>query len=161
MTVLIWQAYGMDLIPQKVDVMFVEETELSPLAPAILERLPDVDLISQLREPLLWDELPAIPSYRIAEILMERHPIVLFILNRLSIAYSFNAHAESIAAVALNRQGSLLLTASEDATAKIWDLNTKRLYASLVGHHKGLQKALFNHDSQLALTLSKDGSVKV
>lgn len=64
------------------------------------------------------------------------------------------AHADRIHRVAYNPQGTLIVTASQDKTARIWHAATGKLVHVLEGHEHGVTDALFNHDSSHVATAS-------
>ena len=70
-------------------------------------------------------------------------------------------HNSAVVSATLSPDGSRLLTASTDATAKIWDEKTGICIVTLRGHNDGLTYACFNNDGGLVLTVSKDMTVKL
>ena len=54
-----------------------------------------------------------------------------------------------------------LVTASEDSTARVWDLETGRETARLRGHERGVNSARFSSDGERIVTAGNDGSVRV
>jgi WD40 repeat protein len=53
------------------------------------------------------------------------------------------------------------VTASDDRTARIWDIATGGELAVLRGHAERVHGAVFGPDDELVLTMAADGSVKV
>jgi hypothetical protein len=63
--------------------------------------------------------------------------------------------------VAFNRIGDRLVTASEDATARVWDAGTGREIAVLRGHEKRVKCAAFSPAGDRVVTASDDGTARV
>ena len=74
---------------------------------------------------------------------------------------SIHAHTERIQWVEYSPDGRLLLTASWDHTARLFDSTTGRLTAILRGHTDQLELATFSPDGALALTGSADGTARL
>lgn len=55
----------------------------------------------------------------------------------------------------------MIITASDDKTAKIWDANSFELLATLGGHSGSVNSASFSPDDRLIVTASSDGTVKI
>jgi WD40 repeat protein len=66
----------------------------------------------------------------------------------------------SIPSTKFSPDGQRILTASNDATAKVWDIAGK-LIADLKGHQKDATSASFSSDGQRIITASSDGTAKV
>ena len=56
--------------------------------------------------------------------------------------------------------GSRLATASNDGSAKIWDLNSAQELLTLSGHQGGITDVAFSPDGTLLYTASLDGTVR-
>lgn len=74
---------------------------------------------------------------------------------------SLHAHTDKIWHVLYSPDGRTILTVSIDKTAKLWDVETRRLRATLVGHTDWIFRARFSPDSKLAVTASRDGTAKI
>lgn len=61
-------------------------------------------------------------------------------------------HGDAVRAVAFSGDGRLVATASMDKTAKIWDVTTGNIVATLEGHINGLNAIAFSPDSRLIVT---------
>jgi WD40 repeat protein len=70
-------------------------------------------------------------------------------------------HAGDVTAATFSPDGKLLLTASEDNTAKLWDAWTGKLLATLQRHKGGVTNAEFSPDGQLIATSGRDGTVRL
>lgn len=71
------------------------------------------------------------------------------------------AHTGFISSIDCNADGKIILTASHDNTAKMWDIFTGKLLSSLNGHSKSLSNALFSPDGSKIVTSSDDYTVKL
>jgi WD40 repeat protein len=54
-----------------------------------------------------------------------------------------------------------LLTASSDATAKIWEVSTGRLIHTLEGHKRGIISAIYSSDGKFIITHSHDNTLRI
>ena len=70
-------------------------------------------------------------------------------------------HALPVVAVWFNADGSRLLTASADGTAKIWDVRTDRDPVALRGHQTEITDASFDGTGRWVVTGSLDGTARV
>ena len=72
----------------------------------------------------------------------------------------FPAHKSPILRVSLSPDGKSVATASEDGTAKMWNLDGKLQY-TLPGHTSGVEDVSFSRDGNRIATASKDNTVKL
>ena len=70
-------------------------------------------------------------------------------------------HTGIVKSVSFSRDGTRVLTASLDTTAKIWDANTGNLLKTLSGNGGTVYSASFNPDSTKVVTASDDGKAKI
>ena len=70
-------------------------------------------------------------------------------------------HQSEIVSAAFDPTGRTVLTASRDATARIWDSRTGRTLATLAGHDYALAGAVFNSDGHHILTWSEDKTARL
>ena len=70
-------------------------------------------------------------------------------------------HKKSLTDVRFNRDGKLLLTASEDTTVRIWDVATAREVRVLAGHKDSVISARFCTNDKQIVTASRDGMAKI
>jgi WD40 repeat protein len=74
---------------------------------------------------------------------------------------SLEGHTDMVNFVEYSPDGKLLITASDDNTAKIWDATTETVLVTLKGHEDWVNMARFSNDGKKALTVSDDGSVRI
>lgn len=63
--------------------------------------------------------------------------------------------------VCFNSPGSLVLTASSDKTARLWDVETGELKDILSGHTDEVFSCAFNYESDTIITGSKDNTCRI
>ena len=64
-------------------------------------------------------------------------------------------------AASFSPDGTRVVTASRDNTAKVWDAKTGSPVLTLQGHTEDVTSASFSADGTRVITGSKDGSVKI
>ena len=69
-------------------------------------------------------------------------------------------HRGAIESLSFSHDGRLLLTGSQDATGRIWRLDSRHVLP-LVGHRGAVTSARFSPDDRLVATASSDGDVRV
>ena len=67
-------------------------------------------------------------------------------------------HEKSISKVTFNGQGTKLLTASEDCTARIWEVESGDELQKLEGHEDEIFSCAFNYEVDTIITGSKDNT---
>ena len=67
-------------------------------------------------------------------------------------------HSGWVESVKFSQDGNLVVTASFDRTARIWDSWTGKLLYTLEGHSDGVNSAVFSEDGNLVVTASSDGT---
>jgi WD40 repeat protein/tetratricopeptide (TPR) repeat protein len=70
-------------------------------------------------------------------------------------------HKAVIFHLALSPDGQRLVTASEDKTARLWDINTRKQLAVLLGHKNKVLFAEFSPDGKKVLTASEDRTARL
>jgi eukaryotic-like serine/threonine-protein kinase len=73
---------------------------------------------------------------------------------------TLHGHTDSMYSLRFSRDGQRLLTASDDGTARLWDLVTGSVEV-LLGHDDDVVSAIFTPDESTAITASLDGSVRI
>lgn len=69
-------------------------------------------------------------------------------------------HADFVNAAAFSPDGSLVVTASNDGTARVWDVTTGRELRVLRGHTGPVNGAVFQRDGKRVLTASEDTTAR-
>lgn len=73
---------------------------------------------------------------------------------------ALNGHQGAIRRAEFSSDGNLVVTASDDGTAAIWDAKTGYLKNSLIGHTRGVLSAKFSNDLKTVVTASQDGTAR-
>jgi WD40 repeat protein len=71
------------------------------------------------------------------------------------------AHLDAVSGIAFSPDGQHIATASEDATAKIWDVSSGTRLRSITGHNAAVRDVAFHPDGIHVATVSRDTQVKV
>jgi len=70
-------------------------------------------------------------------------------------------HTDAVTAGAWSPDGSRILTASEDRTARLWDAATGNELLVLSGHSDGLRSVAWSPDGVHSVTASSDRSARI
>jgi WD40 repeat protein len=73
---------------------------------------------------------------------------------------TFSEHGADVWSIALNGDGRRVVTASDDGTARVWDVGTK-VSLILAGHTEPVHFAMFSADGSNVVTASNDGTARV
>ncbi|TFL07527.1 dynein regulator [Pterulicium gracile] len=76
-------------------------------------------------------------------------------------AHSLTGHRQPVTKIAFHPQYSILASASEDATVKLWDWETGEFERTLKGHTKAVMDLDFDHKGDLLVTCSQDLFIKI
>ncbi|TFK30042.1 dynein regulator [Coprinopsis marcescibilis] len=105
------------------------------------------------RNAALQEELSASPAKRAAS--------QSDWLPRAPAAHVLTGHRAPLTRVTFHPQYSILASASEDATVKIWDWETGEFERTLKGHTKAVNDLDFDHKGHLLVTCSSDLFIKI
>ena len=72
-----------------------------------------------------------------------------------------NSHTDVVYEASFNADGSRVVTAGADGTARVWDVATGAPVAALIGHSEAVYTAAFSPDGTLVATGSQDDTVRV
>ncbi len=104
----------------------------------------------------------------VAPALRAGRPVPLLAKEGLMTAYSLarnsqplHGHTDRVDSAVFDPSGSLVLTASTDRTARIWDARTGRQLLTFSGHRQMLTSASFSANGQTVLTTSADGTARL
>ncbi len=70
-------------------------------------------------------------------------------------------HTDIVNTAEFSPDGSQILTASQDGTARIWDASTGESLFALIGHSEEVNSAHFSSDGQWIVTASEDKTVRI
>jgi WD40 repeat protein/3',5'-cyclic AMP phosphodiesterase CpdA len=70
-------------------------------------------------------------------------------------------HAGGVTSVAFSPDGSLLATASDDHTARVWDVTTGSARGTIAGHDSTVTSVAFSPDGSLLATAAWDGTARI
>jgi WD40 repeat protein len=71
-----------------------------------------------------------------------------------------NGHTGDVNSIAFSPDGKFVVTASSDATARIWNAANGESIGELSGHRKSVNTAMFSPDGKFIVTASDDGTVR-
>lgn len=63
-----------------------------------------------------------------------------------------DGHADEVSKVCFNPQGSQIVTASKDCTARVWDVSTGEMLTELAGHTDEIFSCAFNYAGNIIIT---------
>ena len=72
-----------------------------------------------------------------------------------------SGHEDGVWHAVFNHQGTQVVTASEDKTARVWDAQNGALVAELSGHKDSVYRAMFSYDGTQVVTVSQDKTARV
>jgi WD40 repeat protein len=74
---------------------------------------------------------------------------------------SFQGHTSGVAALALSRDGKLLLSGSLDHTIRLWEVGTGKELRRFTGHQGDVYSVAFSPDDKCAISGSDDKSIRL
>lgn len=75
--------------------------------------------------------------------------------------YSFMGHSDSINCIAMNQNGKILITGSEDSTIHLWNLETRNFIAHLEEHEAGVKAIALTPNGKILVSGSADHTVQL
>jgi WD40 repeat protein len=75
--------------------------------------------------------------------------------------YKLEGHIGPVFSASFSQNGKMIVTASGDSTAKVWDAISGQLLQTLHGHSAGVLSAFFSSDGKMIVTISSDETVKI
>ncbi|MCP4545583.1 MAG: hypothetical protein GY835_03825, partial [bacterium] len=73
---------------------------------------------------------------------------------------TFSGHTADVEGVAWSPDGSRIVTASSDGTAKVWDATTGEEIITLLGHTSAVIRVAWSPSSDRIVTAGWDGTAK-
>jgi WD40 repeat protein len=86
---------------------------------------------------------------------------ILVVDTATGVVSELHGHSDAIYTLQFSRDGMHLLSASDDSTARIWNLSDHTTAIVLRGHDDDVYKARFSADERSVVTSSLDGSARV
>ena len=78
-----------------------------------------------------------------------------------SLRHTLTGHSELVFAVAVTGDGRRAVSASNDRTLKVWDLESREALRTLEGHRGGVNSVALTRDGRRAFSGSEDSTVRV
>ncbi|NJO14360.1 MAG: TIR domain-containing protein [Thioploca sp.] len=72
-----------------------------------------------------------------------------------------SGHQGSVNQAVFSPDGTLILTASDDKTARLWQTESGKLLQTLIGHQAKIEQAAFSPDGQWVITVSSDKTARL
>ncbi len=82
-------------------------------------------------------------------------------LNSGKVLKQWEGHAHTISSVAFSRDGTRLLSGSDDQTAAVWEVPSGKLLHRFTGLAKGVSLAAFTPDGKRLILVSRTGGVRI
>jgi WD40 repeat protein len=82
-------------------------------------------------------------------------------MTELKPAIICGGHTDIVRATAIFPNNKWLVTASDDATARLWDMETGECLHTFAGHEKAVHAVAVSHDGKWIATASDDGTARI
>ncbi len=83
------------------------------------------------------------------------------VVQEVATAKSFQGHQSLVNAIAISHNNQILVSASEDQTLKVWDLNRGELLKTLTGHTSAVRDVVLSDDGQFVISASSDRTIRI
>ena len=74
---------------------------------------------------------------------------------------TLKGHTDIIRSVALNHDGTKIVSGSRDKTIRVWNVDTGECILTLEGHICGVRSVAFNHDGTNIISVSNNNTIDV
>jgi len=91
---------------------------------------------------------------------MTEQVAILDLVTKEIIFKFLSRHKDGISCMAFSPDNRLLLTGSEDKTARLWDISTGQLLRVFSGHHATITNVAFSPDGKYIVTASMDKTIR-
>ncbi len=141
---------------------FTSRNEALELAQVALSRQLAVQAINELQNPVGNDEFATLLAVRSLGLTYsaEADQALVEAAGRLPLRM-FSGHSDELYFGVFSPDGKLIVTASADHTARIWDVQTGQERLILSGHTDEVYGAVFSPDGQFVVTGSADTTAKL
>ncbi len=106
-----------------------------------------------------WEELGTTPEE--FEQAIEIQNILLNLTSSWTLASTFDDHDGSINSIDYNQDGTLIVSGSDDSTARLWDAESGAVLHVLEGHTGWVLTTEFSPDGLRVVSGSQDGTVRI
>jgi WD40 repeat protein len=145
---------GFIALSPKGDTVIVQDSEAVWKVPFSGGPLTKLTTYNNKLNELVWS-----PDGRTVALVGLNHDIPLVDIET-GIGHELRGHADAIYNAEFSRDGTMLLSASDDGTARVWNVADGSSIA-LRGHDDDVYRARFSPDESTVATASLDGSVRV
>jgi WD40 repeat protein len=111
------------------------------------------DILNPLGEPVLKKHLIFVYTLCVAFLFAQEAPDVA--------VFPQLGHSGMVSSVAFSPDGKRLVSASQDYTIKIWDMENGRELRTLTGHDKEVKSVSWSPDGEFIVSGSDDGTLRI